>query len=101
MHTAAHVAVASINQTVGDWSGNHRRIVTVLQVARARGAKLVVLLEMCIPGYSLGDRLLMPGTLKDQPSPNGPLPAPVLYASVSCGCKPLRPGGRATGPTGR
>jgi len=63
MNQTAHIAVASLNQTVGDWSGNRDRIARVLREARARGAKLVVLPEMCIPGYSLGDRLLMQGTL--------------------------------------
>lgn len=60
----AHIAVASLNQTVGDWTGNRERIARVLQEARQRGARLVVLPEMCIPGYSLGDRLLMRGTLQ-------------------------------------
>ena len=60
----AHVAVASLNQTVGDWSGNRERIARVIHAARARGARLLVLPEMCIPGYSLGDRLLMAGTLR-------------------------------------
>jgi NAD+ synthase (glutamine-hydrolysing) len=60
---SAHVAVASINQTVGDWAGNTARIAEVLADARTRGARLVVFPEMCIPGYSLGDRLLMRGTL--------------------------------------
>lgn len=59
----AHVAAATLNQTVGDWAGNSRRIAAVLQAASERGARLVVLPEMCIPGYSLGDRLLMRGTL--------------------------------------
>jgi NAD+ synthase (glutamine-hydrolysing) len=61
---AAHVAVASINQTVGDWDGNERRITRVIEEARRRGARLLVLPEMCIPGYSLGDRLLMGGTVE-------------------------------------
>ncbi|TNE92458.1 MAG: NAD(+) synthase [Deltaproteobacteria bacterium] len=60
----AHVAAASINQTVGDWKGNRRRILEVIQAARSRGATLLALPEMCIPGYSLGDRLLMRGTLE-------------------------------------
>jgi len=59
----AHVAAASLNQTVGDWEGNKRRILEVIFVARERGARLLALPEMCIPGYSLGDRLLMRGTL--------------------------------------
>ncbi|MEQ1506006.1 MAG: NAD(+) synthase [Myxococcota bacterium] len=60
---AAHVAAASVNQTVGDWVGNLRRIREVIAAARERGARLVVLPEMCVPGYSLGDRLAMRGTL--------------------------------------
>jgi NAD+ synthase (glutamine-hydrolysing) len=60
---AAHVAVASLNQTVGDWTGNARRIRAAATEARRRGAGLLVLPEMCIPGYSLGDRLMMRGTI--------------------------------------
>lgn len=63
MNQTAHIAVASLNQTVGDWTGNRDRIARVLQHARDKGARMVVLPEMCIPGYSLGDRLLMRGTL--------------------------------------
>ncbi len=60
---AAHVAAASLNQTVGDWSGNADRIRRAIERARDRGAGLLVLPELCIPGYSLGDRLMMRGTL--------------------------------------
>jgi NAD+ synthase (glutamine-hydrolysing) len=60
----AHLAVASLNQTVGDWSGNTRRIAAAIAAARARGARLLLLPEMCIPGYSLGDRLPRWGTLE-------------------------------------
>ncbi len=60
----AHVGVASINQTVGDWSGNASRIRAVIADARARGVRLLTLPELCIPGYSLGDRLVMRGTLQ-------------------------------------
>ena len=63
MSLTAHIATASINQTVGDWTGNHRRISAAIAEARRRGVKLLALPEMVIPGYSLGDRLLMPGTL--------------------------------------
>jgi len=60
----AHVAAASLNQTVGDWSGNRDRIVRAIEIARARGARLLVLPELCISGYSLGDRLMMRDTLE-------------------------------------
>jgi NAD+ synthase (glutamine-hydrolysing) len=61
--STAHVAAASINQTVGDWSGNHRRIVEVIKESHNRGVKLLLLPEIVIPGYSLGDRLPRQGTL--------------------------------------
>lgn len=62
--STAHVAVASLNQTVGDWTGNRDRIVAACERARARGATLLALPEMCISGYSLGDRVLMDGTVE-------------------------------------
>jgi NAD+ synthase (glutamine-hydrolysing) len=58
-----HVAVASLNQTVGDWSGNLARCVEVIEEARRRGVRLLLLPEMCMSGYSLGDRLQREGTL--------------------------------------
>jgi NAD+ synthase (glutamine-hydrolysing) len=61
---AAHVAVASLNQTVGDWAGNRHRIELAIQEARRREASLLLLPELCISGYSLGDRLLRTGTLE-------------------------------------
>ena len=58
-----NVATVALNQTVGDWNGNRRRIVEAVEKAKEEGARLVVLPEMCVSGYSLGDRLLMQGTL--------------------------------------
>ncbi|CAN5890474.1 NAD+ synthase [soil metagenome] len=63
-HPQAHLAVASLNQTVGDWQGNERRIREVVAAAKAEGVRLLLLPEMCIPGYSLGDRLLRLGTME-------------------------------------
>ncbi|GIW88121.1 MAG: NAD(+) synthase [Isosphaeraceae bacterium] len=60
---AAHVGVASVNQTVGDWSGNAARIREVIDAARSVGVRLLLLPEMCLSGYSLGDRLLRQGTV--------------------------------------
>ncbi|MCB9664535.1 MAG: NAD(+) synthase [Alphaproteobacteria bacterium] len=61
---ALHVAVASLNQTVGDWAGNAARIAEACAEARRRGAVLLALPEMCVSGYSLGDRVAMRGTLE-------------------------------------
>lgn len=60
----SHVAVASLNQTVGDWQGNTQRILHVIQEAQQRQASLLLLPEMCISGYSLGDRLPRIGTFE-------------------------------------
>jgi NAD+ synthase (glutamine-hydrolysing) len=61
---AVRVAVASLNQTVGDWLGNRRRIEAACAEARRRGVVLLALPEMCVSGYSLGDRVGMVGTLE-------------------------------------
>ena len=37
---SAHIAGVSINQTVGDWTGNYQRLTNALQVARSKGASL-------------------------------------------------------------
>ena len=60
----AHLAAASLNQTVGDWAGNEARIRRVIAEARDSGARILLLPEMCVPGYSLGDRLLRVGTIE-------------------------------------
>ena len=64
MPGAVRVAAASLNQTVGDWSGNSERILHAISEARKREAPLLLLPELCIPGYSLGDRLPRKGTLQ-------------------------------------
>ena len=58
----AHVGVASVNQTVGDWEGNASRVREALAAAREQGVRLLLLPEMCLSGYSLSDRLLRRGT---------------------------------------
>ncbi len=58
------IATVTLNQTVGDWSGNSQRIIDAIERCRSVQAKLVLFPEMCISGYSLGDRLLMQGTLR-------------------------------------
>jgi NAD+ synthase (glutamine-hydrolysing) len=60
----AHVGVAALNQTVGDWSGNERRVREAVAAAKEAGVRLLLLPEMCVPGYTLGDRLLREGTVR-------------------------------------
>jgi NAD+ synthase (glutamine-hydrolysing) len=49
------LAAVALNQTPLDWDGNRRRIVAALDAARAAGASLVCLPELCITGYGCED----------------------------------------------
>jgi len=53
--TLLHVAAVVLNQTPLDWDGNQRRITSALQDARAAGAGLICLPELCITGYGCED----------------------------------------------
>ncbi len=55
-----HVAAAAVNQLPLDWDGNLARIRAAMATARARGARLLVLPEMCISGYGCEDAFLGP-----------------------------------------
>jgi NAD+ synthetase len=52
------IAVAQINSTVGDFSGNVERILTSMKRARALGATLLITPEMVLSGYPPEDLLL-------------------------------------------
>ena len=51
----AQFAVAALNQTPLEWSGNLRRCVEAVEEARARGARLLLLPELCLTGYGCED----------------------------------------------
>jgi NAD+ synthase (glutamine-hydrolysing) len=59
--TAVRIALAQINATVGDLSGNEGKIITSIGRARELGADLVALPELAVPGYPPEDLLLKPG----------------------------------------
>ncbi|HEX8996685.1 MAG TPA: NAD+ synthase [Ktedonobacterales bacterium] len=59
------LALAQINVTVGDLSGNVARIVKAARQARAAGATVVCAPELAIPGYPPEDLLLKPGFVSD------------------------------------
>ncbi|NLX16176.1 MAG: NAD+ synthase, partial [Ramlibacter sp.] len=54
------LCVAQLNPTVGDFSGNVRRIVEAARQAHAQGAQLVLTGEMSVCGYSPADLWLRP-----------------------------------------
>ncbi len=59
-----HVAAAVLNQTPLDWIGNAARITDALRGARAQGATLVCLPELCISGYGCEDAFLGAGVAR-------------------------------------
>lgn len=54
------IAVAQFNATVGDLTGNARRIIECAVAARARGAQVLVTPELALCGYPPEDLLLRP-----------------------------------------
>ena len=55
------VALAQINVTVGDLTGNAQKIQNAMQVASAAGAHIVCMPELALTGYPPEDLLLKPG----------------------------------------
>jgi len=63
MSRATHIAIAQLNPTVGDLSGNLRMAVQAIKEARTRGARIVVFPELFLLGYPPRDLLLRPDFL--------------------------------------
>lgn len=57
------IALAQLNLTVGDLSGNSARIIAMIAEARAGGARVVVFPELAVTGYPPEDLLLKPSFL--------------------------------------
>ncbi|MEM9772863.1 MAG: NAD+ synthase [Cyanobacteria bacterium P01_D01_bin.73] len=58
------IAIAQLNPTVGDLSGNRKRILQYAQKAHELGAQLMVTPELAICGYPPRDLLVRPGFIK-------------------------------------
>ena len=58
------VVLAQFNATVGDLSGNARRIAQIARQAHADGARLVVAPELALSGYPPEDLLLRPAFMQ-------------------------------------
>lgn len=54
------IALAQFNPTVGDFSGNAARILTLAAEAKSRGAQLAVFSELCLCGYLPHDLIERP-----------------------------------------
>ncbi|HWK31148.1 MAG TPA: NAD(+) synthase, partial [Terriglobales bacterium] len=58
------IALGQINPTVGDFSGNSRKIIEFANRARAAGAELIVFSEMCVCGYPARDMVERPAFVR-------------------------------------
>src|SRR5437870_13790932 len=59
------IALAQINPTVGDITGNCRKILQFAEKAKARGAQVEVFPELSVIGYPPKDLLLKPQFVED------------------------------------
>jgi NAD+ synthase (glutamine-hydrolysing) len=64
VHPSVKVALAQINVTVGDLTGNAQRIVDAARRAHAQGARLVLFPELSLCGYPPEDLLLRPAFMR-------------------------------------
>jgi NAD+ synthase (glutamine-hydrolysing) len=60
-----NICVAQLNYTVGDFEGNTRKILAVLEKARAGGAGLAIFSELALCGYPPEDLLLEEGFVEE------------------------------------
>jgi NAD+ synthase (glutamine-hydrolysing) len=58
--TTVRIALAQINPTVGDFAGNVSKIISNIEGARERGADIIAVPELSLPGYPPEDLLLKP-----------------------------------------
>jgi NAD+ synthase/NAD+ synthase (glutamine-hydrolysing) len=58
------IALGQINPTVGDFSGNSRKIIDFATRAKAAGADLIVFSEMCVCGYPARDMVERPAFVR-------------------------------------
>ena len=59
------IAIAQLNPTIGDLSGNAQQILDAAQQAAAEGARLMLTPELSIAGYPPRDLLMRPGFVRD------------------------------------
>ncbi len=59
------IALAQMNATVGDFSGNTEKIIGAMSDARAQGVDIIVFPELAVTGYPPEDLLLKPEFLRE------------------------------------
>src|SRR3989338_5060964 len=63
---ALRIALAQINATVGDLSGNSKKILANIREAKSKGADLVIFPELALTGYPPEDLLHKPKFIDDE-----------------------------------
>ena len=89
-----HIALAQLDQVVGDLAGNARRILDAAGAARRGGASLVVTPELSLCGYPPEDLLLRPAFLDACESELAALAAAVRDTTLVVGFPEKRDGRR-------
>ena len=59
------VGVASVSVKVDDFAGNMKRLIEIVEAAKKEKIHLLVTPELCIPGYSLEDRIFWPDIVRE------------------------------------
>ena len=88
------VAIAQLNQVVGDLSGNAARIVEAMAEARRGGAHLLITPELSLCGYPPEDLLLRPAFLSSCADQLARLAVRVEGITILVGFPELAPEGR-------
>ena len=86
--TRIRVAAAVLNQTPLDWAGNERHIRAAIEAARAEGATVLCLPELCLSGYGCEDAFHGVG-LKDMALKTLQSLAPATAGMIVCLGLPL------------
>src|ERR1700674_2290884 len=88
------VAIAQLNQVIGDLSGNAARILEAMAEARRGGAQLLITPELSLCGYPPEDLLLRPAFLSSCADELARLAARVEGVTVLVGFPELAADGR-------
>jgi len=65
MKKTLRLGLAQINCGVGDFEGNHKKIIDYLQKAKSLGVGIVSFPELALTGYPPEDLLLKPKFIED------------------------------------
>ena len=89
------IALGQINPTVGDFTGNSRKIISYAQQAQAAGAQLVLFPELAVCGYPPRDLLEKPAFVARSQQVTHDIARTVPGISIICGF--VSPAGIETG----